>query len=181
MRRIAKKIKILQRQRPTLLFLTLWFIIHVAFNNLSIVCHWIQTKCYIVERFHLLSASTTFVDIDDEVLHELVSDDRLVFMEEDFCVSAARQEQLLLESVLRYVRHDETSRIGLLGKFLTSAVRLQLIPPKMMFETRESLAEFPRLTAAFDEATDKSWQRDSVPFRKRGTKNYEFKYYIVLN
>ena len=109
-----------------------------------------------------------------------MSDDRLVFMEEDFCVSAARQEQLLLESVLRYVRHDETSRIGLLGKFLTSAVRLQLIPPKMMFETRESLAEFPRLTAAFDEATGKVQERDAVPSRKRGTNSNIISYYIRL-
>ena len=103
------------------------------------------------------------------MLFELVSDDRLIFTEEGFCVSSARQEQLVLELVLRYVKHDEASRIDLLEQFLSTAVRLPLIPSEMVVDTRQHFAEFPQLTAALDAALHMMPTPDSVSLRKRGT------------
>jgi len=102
------------------------------------------------------------------VLYDLVTDDRLVFVEEGFCVSMARQEQLVLESILHYVKHDEESRIGLLAQFLSTAVRLPLIPREMIIDLRQNFAEFPTLLVALDAALSKMQEPNAVSLRKRG-------------
>ena len=103
-----------------------------------------------MKHFKQLVGTSTFVDIKQSLLLELVSADHLVFTEDGFCVDSARQEQLVLESVLQYIANDVPNRVGLLAEFLSKGVRLALIRPEMLQSTRESFVKYPQITAALD-------------------------------
>ena len=105
-----------------------------------------------MEHFEQLTESSTFTDIDHNVLFDLISDDRLVSTEHGFCVDSSRQEQLVLEAVIKYIKHDESTRIDLIDKFLSGGVRLSLITAEMLQDTRKNVGDFPRIVAALDTA-----------------------------
>lgn len=111
-----------------------------------------QAKVYALQRFEQLVRTSTFVDIKPSLLLELVSDDRLVFTEDGFCVDSARQEQRVLESVLQYITHDVPNRVNLLAEFLSTGVRLAFISHEMLRSAREGVNNYPEVAAALNSA-----------------------------
>jgi len=97
-----------------------------------------EIRTFILANFTYVSLTDDFLQLDPVVLLDMLEDDDLTMCEtydfdkstaplSSFFVEPSRQEELILEAILRYVESNPSERAGLLPKFLARGVRLQLI------------------------------------------------------
>jgi len=139
-------------------------------------------QLYAAEHISQLASNDSFLEISSDLLITILSDDNLVFTENGFVVGVSRQEQLVLDAVLRYVNHrPEQEHCQLLSLFLQKAVRLPFCPPdrlnllladRLVAKSPENLAIVEKALNWTVESGDGVW---SVPRSLGGLNIYSYR------